>query len=159
MRRPATLLLAAAITVALAGCKPAPAPAADAGTAAATPAAAADTAQADAKFADLSKRWLDGMLALSPVSATQIGDHRFDGEVDDMSSAGRAKSLDFPRKMPAKLEAMDPRLLQVVQLRFFTGLTVEETADALQISAKTVKRDWSLARVWLEKELAGAAGA
>lgn len=55
-----------------------------------------------------------------------------------------------------KLEALDPRLLQVVQLRFFTGLTVEETAEALQISAKTVKRDWSLARVWLEKELAGS---
>jgi len=111
MRRPATLLLAAAITVALAGCKPAPAPAADAGTTAATPAAAADTAQADARFADLSKRWLDGMLALSPVSATQIGDHRFDGEVDDMSSAGRAKSLDFSRKMLAELEAMDLKSL------------------------------------------------
>jgi len=48
-----------------------------------------------------------------------------------------------------KLETMDPRLLQVVQLRFFTGLTVEEAADALQISVKTVKRDWALARVWL----------
>jgi uncharacterized protein (DUF885 family) len=112
MRRNASLLLAAAITLAVAGCaKPVPAPAAGDGTAAATPAAAPDTAQADAKFADLSKRWLDGMLALSPVNATQIGDHRFDGEVDDMSAAGRAKSLDFSKKMLAELEAMDLKAL------------------------------------------------
>jgi len=112
MRRPATLLLAAAITLAIAGCnKPATAPAADAGGTPATPAAAPDTAQADAKFADLSKRWLDGMLALSPVSATQIGDHRFDAEVDDMSAEGRAKSLDFSKKMLAELETMDLKAL------------------------------------------------
>jgi uncharacterized protein (DUF885 family) len=111
MRRNATLLLAAAITLAIAGCnQPASAPAASNG-AATTPAAAPDTAQADARFADLSKRWLDGMLALSPVSATQIGDHRFDAEVDDMSAAGRAKSLDFSKKMLAELEAMDLKAL------------------------------------------------
>jgi uncharacterized protein (DUF885 family) len=111
LRRPATLLLAAAITLALAGCnKPAPA-AGSADGAAGTAATAADTKQADARFADLSKRWLDGMLALSPVSATQIGDHRFDGEVDDMSAAGRAKSLDFSKKMLAELEAMDLKSL------------------------------------------------
>src|SRR5690349_293979 len=111
MRRPATLLLAAAIALALAGCnKPAPAPG-PADGAAGTAATAADTKQADARFADLSKRWLDGMLALSPVSATQIGDHRFDGEVDDMSAAGRAKSLEFSKKMLAELEAMDLKSL------------------------------------------------
>jgi uncharacterized protein (DUF885 family) len=107
MQRPASLLLAAAITLALAGCKPAPAPSADAGNAAGATATVADTKEADARFADLSKRWLDGMLALSPVSATQIGDHRFDAEVDDMSAAGRAKSLEFSKKMLAELEAMD----------------------------------------------------
>jgi uncharacterized protein (DUF885 family) len=107
MQRPASLLLAAAITLALAGCKPAPAPSADAGEAAGATATVADTKEADARFADLSKRWLDGMLALSPVSATQIGDHRFDAEVDDMSAAGRAKSLEFSKKMLAELEAMD----------------------------------------------------
>jgi hypothetical protein len=110
MYRPASLLLAAAITLALAACKPAPAP--DAGKAAdSAPAVVADSKAADAKFADLSKRWLDGMLALSPVSATQVGDHRFDGEVDDMSAAGRAKALEFSKKMLAELEAMDLKSL------------------------------------------------
>jgi uncharacterized protein (DUF885 family) len=113
MRRQAPLLLAAAITLAVAGCnKPASTPAADNAAAPASVATAApDTAEADAKFADLSKRWLDGMLALSPVSATQVGDHRFDAEVDDMSAAGRAKSLDFSKKMLAELEAMDLKAL------------------------------------------------
>jgi uncharacterized protein (DUF885 family) len=113
MRRPATLLLAAAISLALAACQPAPPPAANAGgdlyPSAATP--AADSKEADAKFADLSKRWLDGSLALSPVSATQVGDHRFDAEVDDMSAAGRAKSLEFSKKLLAELEAMDLKSL------------------------------------------------
>jgi uncharacterized protein (DUF885 family) len=111
MRRPATLLLAAAITLALAACTPAGAPAPDTSAAAATPATAADTQAADAKFADLSKRWLDGYLALSPVGATQTGDHRFDAEIDDYSDAGRAKALDFSKKMLAELEAMDLKAL------------------------------------------------
>jgi len=106
-----TALLAAAITLALAGCnKSATAP--PAGTAAeGAPAVATDTKAADAKFADLSKRWLDGSMALSPTSATQIGDHRFDGELDDYSAAGRAKSLDFSKKLLAELEGMDLKAL------------------------------------------------
>lgn len=106
MLRPSALLLASAITLALSGCKPAPTPASDGGTAS-TSASAADTQQADAKFADLSKRWLDGWLALSPVSATQIGDHRFDAQLDDYSEAGRAKGLQFSKQMLAELEAID----------------------------------------------------
>jgi hypothetical protein len=85
MHRPASLLLAAAITLALAGCKPrCPGHRRRRDGA---PAVAVDTKAADAKFADLSKRWLDGAMALSPTSATQIGDHRFDGGLDDYSAA------------------------------------------------------------------------
>ncbi len=73
----------------------------------AAPAAATDSAQADAAFADLSKRALDGWLQLSPVSATQIGEHRYDGRIDDLSAEGRAKSLDFAKRTLAELEAMD----------------------------------------------------
>jgi RNA polymerase sigma factor (TIGR02999 family) len=51
------------------------------------------------------------------------------------------------------LERMEPRLARVVECRWFAGLTVEETADALGISAPTVKRDWSVARAWLHREL------
>jgi RNA polymerase sigma factor (TIGR02999 family) len=51
------------------------------------------------------------------------------------------------------LEAVDARKSQVVEMRFFGGLTIEETAEALQISRDTVKRDWSIAKLWLLREL------
>jgi RNA polymerase sigma-70 factor, ECF subfamily len=54
-----------------------------------------------------------------------------------------------------RLDAMDHRQAQVVELRFFGGLSVEEAAAVLNISEKTVKRDWAVARAWLEAELAG----
>lgn len=52
-----------------------------------------------------------------------------------------------------RLEHLDPRLCRVVECRYFTGLTIEETADVLQISPATVKRDWTTARAWLRSEL------
>jgi RNA polymerase sigma factor (TIGR02999 family) len=51
------------------------------------------------------------------------------------------------------LAAVDPRKVRVVELRFFAGLTVEETAEVLNVSADTVVRDWRLAKVWLHREL------
>ncbi len=51
------------------------------------------------------------------------------------------------------LAAVDPRKAQVVEMRFFGGLSVEETAEALQVSTGTVMRDWRLAKVWLLREL------
>ena len=62
---------------------------------------------ADTKFIELSNRWLDGSMRLSPTNATQTGDHRFDSEVDDMSAAGRAKSLAFSKQMLAELDKID----------------------------------------------------
>jgi len=53
------------------------------------------------------------------------------------------------------LAAFDPRKSQVVELRFFGGLSVEETAEVLKVSSETVKRDWKLARVWLLEEMTG----
>jgi RNA polymerase sigma factor (TIGR02999 family) len=53
------------------------------------------------------------------------------------------------------LAAIDLRKSQVVEMRFFAGLSVEETAEALHVSADTVMRDWRLARVWLLRELSG----
>ncbi|MEP6783797.1 MAG: sigma-70 family RNA polymerase sigma factor [Acidobacteriota bacterium] len=52
-----------------------------------------------------------------------------------------------------KLAALDPQQAKIVELRYFGGLTVEETAEALDISPATVKRHWTLARAWLKKEL------
>jgi RNA polymerase sigma-70 factor (ECF subfamily) len=57
-----------------------------------------------------------------------------------------------------KLEHLDPAQARIVELRFFGGLTVEETADVLATSASTVKREWTIARAWLYRELAGATG-
>lgn len=55
-----------------------------------------------------------------------------------------------------RLEAVDQRLAQVVECRFFGGLTVDETAEAVTCSSRTVKRDWRLARAWLYNEMGGA---
>ena len=53
------------------------------------------------------------------------------------------------------LARVDPRKSQVVELRFFGGLSVEETAEALKVSPETVLRDWRLAKVWLLREVSG----
>lgn len=55
-----------------------------------------------------------------------------------------------------KLAVADPRKARVIEMRFFGGLTVEETAEALQVSADTVKRDWRLAKLWLLRGLGEA---
>lgn len=52
-----------------------------------------------------------------------------------------------------RLEGWDPRQAEIVELRFFGGLSVLEIADALAISEKTVKREWAMARAWLRSEL------
>lgn len=54
-----------------------------------------------------------------------------------------------------KLEEMDPRKARVVELRFFTGLSVEEAARVLGVSTRTVKRDWLFAKAWLSSEISG----
>ena len=54
------------------------------------------------------------------------------------------------------LALLEPRQAKVVELRFFGGLSVEETADVLHLSTDTIKRDWRLAKAWLARELEGA---
>ena len=56
----------------------------------------------------------------------------------------------------SRLEQIDPEQARIVELRYFVGLTNEETADALGLSPATVKRRWALARAWLFRELSGA---
>ena len=51
------------------------------------------------------------------------------------------------------LEAIDPRKSRVVEMRYFGGMSIEETADALKVSVVTVNRDWRLARIWLIREM------
>ncbi len=54
-----------------------------------------------------------------------------------------------------RLSALDPQQGRIVELRFFAGLTVEDTAEVLGISPATVKRYWTTARAWLHREIAG----
>ncbi|KRG37342.1 hypothetical protein ARC20_16830 [Stenotrophomonas panacihumi] len=97
-------LLTAALLAALAGCQKQ----ADTAPTAETPAGAATAATtADARFAELSKQALDTWMQLSPVGATQIGDHRFDGQIDDLSAAGRQKGLEASKSLLAQLDKID----------------------------------------------------
>lgn len=57
-----------------------------------------------------------------------------------------------------QLEAVYPQQSRIVELRFFAGMTIEETAEALDISPATVKREWSMARAWLRRALKRTAG-
>ena len=52
-----------------------------------------------------------------------------------------------------RLTAMDPQQAQVVEMRYFGGMTVEETAEALDIAPRTVKREWAIAKAWLRVEI------
>jgi RNA polymerase sigma factor (TIGR02999 family) len=77
---------------------------------------------------------------------------------DEALAVGNEPSLSLialDRALDA-LAAVDPRKAKVVELRFFGGLSVEETADVLHMSPDTIKRDWRLAKDWLARELGGA---
>jgi RNA polymerase sigma factor (TIGR02999 family) len=52
-----------------------------------------------------------------------------------------------------RLAALDPRQAQLVELRYFAGFSIEETAELMELSPATVKRDWAFARAWLQREL------
>ena len=69
----------------------------------------------------------------------------------------RAVSLAALEVALRRLEAMDPRQGQIVELRFFGGLTMDEIAEVLGVSVATVNRDWSFAKRWLRREI-GAGG-
>jgi len=73
-------------------------------------------------------------------------------EEPDLSSARSRELLQLDDALQC-LDRLDPQQARVVELRFFGGLTVEETAEVLGISPRTVKRDWAVARAWLHGEL------
>jgi len=74
-----------------------------------------------------------------------------------MVGAGRPNDLVALDDAMNALSRLDPRKVQVVEMRFFGGLSVDETAEVLKVSAVTVMRDWSTAKAWLYRELKGAA--
>ena len=78
--------------------------------------------------------------------------------LDEALVAGADPSIDLLALDQAldELTTFDQRLADIIELRFFGGLTVEETAEAMNISPATVKRHWAVARAWLARELEGA---
>jgi RNA polymerase sigma factor (TIGR02999 family) len=77
--------------------------------------------------------------------------------LDDANEMIKGRPLDLLALDDALtgLARLDPQQSRIVELRFFGGLSIEETAEVLGLSAATVKRDWSTARVWLHREMTG----
>ena len=147
MSRP--LITASLLALALAACQgQSPVPAT--GDAPAATAATVES-EPDRAFAALAARFLDEGLALSPVAATQIGDHRFDDRLDDLGAAGRKASADWMRAMLAELEAIDA-----------TALSREHQVDALILRNQLEGSLWDLETMqswaWDPQVYSGLAG-
>jgi RNA polymerase sigma factor (TIGR02999 family) len=95
-----------------------------------------------ARARDAAKRG-DGEPAEPIATALSVAVQAMDVEVIALDRALEA------------LSAIDPGQARVVELRFFGGLTVEETAEVMGVSTGTVKREWSMARAWLRRAIAG----
>jgi RNA polymerase sigma factor (TIGR02999 family) len=76
----------------------------------------------------------------------------WDESVAEECDAQSAELIDLEAALQ-QLARVDERLSKIVELRYFGGLSVEETAEVLAVSPKTVKRDWSIAKAWLRNEL------
>ena len=74
------------------------------------------------------------------------------GEAEDLTDGRNADLIALDEALSALAE-VDPRKSQVVEMRFFGGLSVKEVAEVLKVSEETVMRDWRLAKVWLLREL------
>ena len=80
-------------------------------------------------------------------------------DLDEAAVVARDRTADLVALDDAMtaLARLDPRKGQIIEMRFFGGLSVEETAEALNVSPATVRRDWSIAKLWLYRELFGGA--
>ena len=83
---------------------------------------------------------------LSPISLGDIGIGEHHGADTDVDVLALHDALE-------KLSALDPAQARLVELRYFSGLNIDETAEALQVSPATVKREWAVARAWLRREM------
>jgi len=90
-----------------------------------------------------AKRGGENVVRLTLDDALEIYDHQ------------EIRLLDLEAALQ-ELDALDPKQAQIVEMRFFGGLTVEEIGEVMEISPRTVKREWSFAKRWLRHELGGA---
>jgi RNA polymerase sigma factor (sigma-70 family) len=77
-------------------------------------------------------------------------------DVVDLAAADDPEQIMALDEAISRLEQLDADAVRVVRLRFFAGLSIEETAQALDISPSTVKREWTFARAFLFRELKGS---
>ena len=95
---------------------------------------------AETPFAELTQRWLDGMLALAPVGATALGDHRFDQTIDDLSPAGRAAASAFSKLILADLGKLDSAKLSRAEQ---VDAKILDNALRFDLWSRETLRDWS----------------
>ena len=78
--------------------------------------------------------------------------------IDDATPVAKTRGIDVVALDEAleHLNSFDERLCRMVELRFFAGLTIDETAEALNVSAATVERDWTVAKAWLHQRLSSS---
>ena len=91
-------------------------------------------------------------------AAAKRGGHQARVDLDKFQvgvSVGQPEVLLAVDEALTRLKEFDPQQARIVEMRYFGGLSVEETAEALGISPRTVKRDWAMAKAWLHGELAG----
>jgi RNA polymerase sigma factor (TIGR02999 family) len=90
--------------------------------------------------------------------AEKRGGHAFKLSLDDAVEMPKQRDLDLVALDDAleSLAKVDPQQGRIVELRFFAGLSIEETAEALRISPATVKRDWVVAKAYLYREMGGS---
>jgi len=110
-----------------------------------------------AHFFALSAQLMRRILVDFARSRDQVkrGDGKVEVTLDEASLVELGKPADLVQLDEAlnKLAELDPRKVQVIELRFFGGLSVQETAVVLQISDRTVLREWNLAKAWLYREI------
>jgi len=94
-------------------------------------------------------------------SAAKRGGEQVQVTLDEGLLATRAQSFDLVAldRALVDLARLDPQQARIIELRFFGGMTVEETADVLSVSPATVKRHWTIAKAWLLRELQGGSSA
>ncbi|MEP6716337.1 MAG: sigma-70 family RNA polymerase sigma factor [Terriglobia bacterium] len=86
------------------------------------------------------------------------GAHKVELDAEILVGDDRIEDVVAIDEVLGRLSEMDPQQGQIVELRFFAGLDVDETAEVLGISASTVKREWRMAKAWLQREMGVAAG-
>ena len=79
--------------------------------------------------------------------------HKISLDETAIFSQAQADDLVFLDELLNRQATLDPQQERIVEMRFFAGLTVEETADLMGISTATVKRDWAMAKAWLAREM------